>query len=212
MARNSKEVQQKAEEKRRNTRTRNWSFVVYPESMPDNWLEILNAERVPWILSPLHDKDIDPTGEPKKAHYHVLILYPGLKSFSQVQKLTDSLCAPIPQQCHSAKGLVRYMAHLDNPEKHQYSIRDITAYNGADIEYYLAPTSSERNMMIREMIQYIAENHIIHYSDFLDYAAFNRPYDWFPLLTSSASYVIQIYIKSNWQRLNNISKSFSDDE
>lgn len=201
MATNSKSVQQKAETKRKNARTRNWSFILYPESAPDNWQEIIDNETIPWICSPLHDKDIDPTGEAKKAHYHILLLYAGVKSFSQIEKLTNTLNAPIPQQCGSAKGLVRYMAHLDNPEKYQYSVKDIVAHNGADLEYYLTPTSSERNQIIRDMIKFISDNEIIHFSDFLDYASENRPYDWFPLLTMNGTYLIQQYIKSNWQRL-----------
>lgn len=206
MATNTKATTTKAEAKRRNTRTRNWSFILYPESAPQDWKEIIDNEMIPWICSPLHDKDVNPTGEPKKAHYHILLLYPGVKSFAQIEKITTALNAPIPQQCSSAKGLVRYMAHLDNPEKHQYNTCDIVAHNGADLEFYLAPTSSERNQLLREMSEFITDNNIIHFADFWDYAAKNRPYDWFPVLTSNGTYNIMQYIKSNWQRLQKLQK------
>ena len=52
-------------------RTRSYATVVYPESAPD-FLERLNDLKVPCFVSPLHDKDFNPTGEPKKPHYHVL--------------------------------------------------------------------------------------------------------------------------------------------
>lgn len=46
-------------EKKKDSRTRNWSFIVYPESAPNNWREILQEEMTPFAVSPLHDKDIN---------------------------------------------------------------------------------------------------------------------------------------------------------
>ena len=41
------------------TRAKDWTFIVYPESAPEDWRSIL-ADRlqVKAIISPLHDKDI----------------------------------------------------------------------------------------------------------------------------------------------------------
>ena len=56
-------------------RTRNFATVVYPDSenTPDNWQEILAEQFVPAFISPLHDKDVNPTGEKKKAHYMKMV-------------------------------------------------------------------------------------------------------------------------------------------
>ncbi len=40
----------------------------------------------------------------------------------------------VPQKCNNADGLKRYMTHIDNPDKYQYSKDDIRCFNGADIE------------------------------------------------------------------------------
>lgn len=56
------------------TRTRNWSVIVYPESAPENWRQILDESHIEWIESPLHEFDTNPTGEIKKPHYHILLL------------------------------------------------------------------------------------------------------------------------------------------
>lgn len=37
-------------------RGRNWWIVVYPESLPENWKEIISTE--PVAISPLHDKTV----------------------------------------------------------------------------------------------------------------------------------------------------------
>ena len=107
MATNSKEVQRKADEKRRGSRARYWTVIVYPESAPADWRDVIDKEHIQWIESPLHDKDTNPDGEVKKAHWHLLLLYSGMKSYSQVKKLADNLNAPSPEVCSEARGLVR---------------------------------------------------------------------------------------------------------
>ena len=47
--------------------SRNWGRSLYPESLSDNWRDILNEEYAPWLESPLHDKDINADGELKKS-------------------------------------------------------------------------------------------------------------------------------------------------
>ena len=39
----------------KNVKKRNWAFVAYPESMPTNWLEILQETGAPIAISPLHE-------------------------------------------------------------------------------------------------------------------------------------------------------------
>ncbi|MEJ7448104.1 Rep family protein, partial [Staphylococcus epidermidis] len=36
-------------------RTRNWTFVIYPESVFQNWRDVLDNEYIQWVESPLHD-------------------------------------------------------------------------------------------------------------------------------------------------------------
>ena len=54
---------------------RTWAFVIYPDSLPSNWEEIILNTGLPMAISPLHDKDINPDGTEKKPHYHVIIYY-----------------------------------------------------------------------------------------------------------------------------------------
>lgn len=178
-------------------RTRSWTFVLYPESAPNNWRDIIDDLHMQWVESPLHDKDENADGTPKKPHWHILLCFDSVKTFEQVKELTDSLNAPIPQKCHGgAKGLIRYMAHLDNPEKAQYQISDIIAHGGFDLEESLRPTSSDRYELVRQMISFIRENNIIEYKHFFDYCMDNEE-EWYKLLCDNSTYVIKEYIKSN---------------
>ncbi|MDF9633724.1 Rep family protein, partial [Bacillus cereus] len=79
-------------------RTRNWTFIVYPESTPENWREIINDLHTPWIESPLHDKDVNPDGEIKKPHWHVTMMFSNKKSYEQIREITFQLRSPNPQK------------------------------------------------------------------------------------------------------------------
>lgn len=182
------------------TRTRNWTIVLYPESAPENWRDILDELHIEWVESPLHDKDINADGEPKKPHWHVLLMFGGVKSWEQVLEITGQLNAPIPQRCHNAKSMVRYMAHLDNPSKAQYSVSDIIGHGGVDLSEMLRPSSSERYTIIAEMTEFISDNDITEFKDLLDYARMYQFDTWFPLLCDNSAYVIGQYIKSNRHR------------
>lgn len=180
----------------KDTRTRNWTIVVYPDSAPENWRSLLDDFHLEWIESPLHNKDINASGEPKKAHWHILLMFGGVKTFEQVSELIEPLNCPIPNKVHNAKAMVRYMAHLDNPDKAQYKIEDIKAHGGVDIAEMLRPSSSERYSLIKEMIDFVKENNIVEFQDLMDYAAEQRFDDWFPLLCDNSTIVIANYIKS----------------
>ena len=79
------------DEKRRfyfgeNFEKRNWAFVVYPESAPSDWIEQLQLSGAQFAISPLHDKDLNATGEPKKAHWHVIVVYGSPTTESNVKE------------------------------------------------------------------------------------------------------------------------------
>ena len=181
---------------KKDTRCRNWTIVIYPESAPDNWRDFLDEEHIEWVESPLHDKDINANGEYKKAHYHILLLFGGVKSYEQVVEFVKPLNCPIPTRCHNAKALVRYMAHLDNPDKAQYKVTDIKSHGGVDIAELLRPSSSERYFIIKEMLEFVKSFSITEFQDLVDYAFTNRFDDWFPLLCDNSSFILVNYIKS----------------
>lgn len=178
------------------SRCRNWTVVIYPESLPDNWREILDSEHIEWIESPLHNSDLNADGTIKKPHYHILLMFGGVKSYDQVLEFIKPLNCPIPIRCHNSRALVRYMAHLDNPEKAQYSISDIIGHGGVDIAELLRPSSSERYSIIRDMIDFVRNNNITEFQDLIDYSYTNRFDDWFPLLCDNSSFILVNYIKS----------------
>ncbi|MGK0563030.1 replication protein, partial [Enterococcus faecalis] len=137
-------------------RGRNWAIVVYPESLPENWKEIRKSE--PVAISPLHDKDVTAEGELKKPHYHLVLSYNGNKSFEQIDEIARLLHAPLPERINSLTGSVRYLTHMDDPNKYQYDSSDIQVFGGFDLESILSLSTGDKRQLLRDMIEFINEN------------------------------------------------------
>lgn len=74
-------------------RYRNFGCLVYPESAPEGWKDMVSDLHVAAFISPLHDKDMDPQNQPKKPHYHVMLMYEGKKSRQQIEEVFASFGA-----------------------------------------------------------------------------------------------------------------------
>ena len=184
----------------KNVKKRNWTFLVYPESAPADWRDQLIATGAPIAIGPLHDRDTNPTGEPKKAHYHVLMCYSGPTSYSVVERFTKSLNQPIPKPVEQVRGIYRYLTHEDNPEKAQYSKADIQHLNGFSISDFVEMTKSEVTKYKREIIGFIQDNFLTEYADLMDaLLAGAGPEEWFDVASSNTLF-FTAYLKSRRYR------------
>lgn len=187
-----------------NVKKRNWVIVGYPDSMPDNWKDILTETGLPIVVSPLHDKDTNITGEKKKPHYHILMCYSGPTSFNVVSKLSEKLNAPIPKYIDNVRGAVRYFTHKDNPEKYQYDEKEMTFLNGFNIADYVEMTKSELTKLKIEILQIIRENDITEYSTLIYFLADNEMIDQFDLASSSTIFFDAVIRSRRHSKENNI--------
>lgn len=156
-------------------RSNKWAFLIYQESSPKNYLEILESLRVPFVLSPWHDKDINSeTGEIKKSHKHGALYFDSLKSYSQVSELiSDKLNGPSHVEIVlSPKGMFNYFTHADNPDKTLYNVEDIESGCGFEIEKFLLEQNSDNFM--NEVIDIIEENNFTEFEDLVRYARKNN--------------------------------------
>jgi plasmid replication protein len=191
-------------EKIKDSRARNFATVVYPESAPDGWQEVLASHFVPAFISPLHDSDKNPTGEPKKSHYHVVIMHEGKKTIEQANDIFFSIGGVGCEVVKSIRGYARYLCHLDNPEKAQYDPSEVRCLCGAD---YIGTIGLvlDKYKAVSEIIDFCVEKDLYSYSDLLEYARLER-FDWFRVLCDNATIVVREYLKSReWtkKRLNN---------
>lgn len=161
-----------AKEKRSNK----WAFLLYQESAPENYLDILEEMHIPFILSPWHDKDVNKeTGEFKKAHKHGALYFDSLKSYSQVSKLlTNHLNTPKHvEMIMSPRGMYDYFTHAENPEKTLYDINDIESGCGFDLDKFLITNNSDEFLTLA--IDIIEEHNFLEFNSLVRYARAENP-------------------------------------
>ena len=191
----------KKESKKPVVKGRDWTFLVYPESAPKNWRDVLNATHMRWIESPLHDKDVNPDGSKKKPHWHIMLSADGPITEKRINQIIKPLNGPIPQKVGSSIGMVRYFIHLDNPEKHQYPMDEIKGHNGADVGSYFQLTQTSRLNIMKDIIKFIYDNNVDNFSDFLMYCISEKGNDdWFEVAIDRNTLAINKMIDGIWQR------------
>lgn len=176
---------------------RYWAFVLYPESAPNDWLLSLQLKGVSCAISPLHDKDINPTGEIKKSHYHIVMAFGSPTTYNNVKSITNDLNCPNPIPLDSARGYYRYLTHKDNPEKYQYNSNEIQLLNAFDVSNLL--TSSEVVSYKIELQKLIRQKRIYEYSDLMNFLLDNELVELWDV-ASSHTIFFDRYIQSSRYR------------
>lgn len=177
-------------------RGRNFATIIYPESAPSNFKDIINSWHIDAYLSPLHDKDCDDDGEIKKAHYHLLFRFEGCKSESQVKEYIDSICGVGVEFVSSFRLYGRYLCHLDEDENEKYHYKPSDVWTTSSTPYDdLIKTSSDALDVLFDIMDFIDAYDYYIYADLLRYCRFNNP-AWFKLLCSGYTLVITSYLKS----------------
>ena len=179
-----------------NSKERHWTFVLYPESAPDDWRDYLQSLGLQVAISPLHDKDKNPTGEIKKAHYHILLCFNGPTTYNKVLSITEKLNSTIPQRVLSCVGIIRYFTHKDNPEKYQYDENDIQVLNGLDLKSFNDLTISQVLFIKKDIVKTINDLDILSYNYLVNlYAYDSSKNDYFQVVSTNTLF-FNNYIKS----------------
>lgn len=181
---------------------RDWAFIVYPESAPENWREILDETHMRWIESPLHDRDFNPDGTPKKPHWHVMLSADGPITLKAINKIIEPLNTPAPQKVGSGRGMIRYFIHLDNPEKAQYSKDELIGHCGADVDSYFELTKTSKMAVMKDIVTFIYDNEIDNYADFL-MICIQHSDDWFDVAINYNTLAINKMIDGMWLKKKN---------
>jgi len=188
------------------TKARYWAFVMYPESAPENWRDILQKTGLGFAISPLHDSDKDPTEEDKKSHWHVIAVWGNPTTGSAALKVSASVNAVVPVPLNSVKGYYRYLTHKDNPEKHQYAEEEIQHLNGFNILDFVDNTRSEVIAIKRRVQLLIRDNAITEYAELMDFLLdqdMTEEYD----VASSNTHFFDKYITSGRHRKTEAEKA-----
>lgn len=189
-----------------------FEFIIYPDSAPSDWLQRIEDIKVPAYVSPLHDKDKNDKGEPKKPHYHVLIVFSGGKSEAFCQGIIDYVGGANRkgEVTRSIEGSIRYLVHIGSINKYHYNPDDILCFGGCGIKKYFSDIEVEDVSTVTQVIRYIKENKHTLFCDFVDYSIKEKP-SWLRALRSTWFLnLVREYIRSNEERLSSFYQSYVD--
>ena len=157
-------------------RSNKWTFLIYQESAPENYLDVLEEMHIPFVLSPWHDKDVNKaTGEFKKAHKHGVLFFESLKSYTQVSELlSERLNTPSHVEVvMSPKGMYDYFIHAENPDKTLYNLDEIESGCGFELEQFLITNNNEQ--FLSTVIDIIEEHNFTEFNNLVRYARVENP-------------------------------------
>ena len=157
-------------------RSNKWAFLIYQESAPKNYLDVLEEMHIPFVLSPWHDKDVNKeTGGFKKAHKHGVLFFESLKSYTQVSELlTERLNTPSHVEVvMSPKGMYDYFIHAENPDKTLYNMDEIESGCGFDLDQFLV--SNNNDQFLSTVIDIIEEHNFTEFNNLVRYARVENP-------------------------------------
>lgn len=136
---------------------------VYTEHDADKWnLEHGTDEPFPHEI-----------GEVKKPHYHCIgVCSPALLGRAAIK---FDLPSHRVQKVDKKKSAIRYLIHLDNPEKHQYLPEEIVT-NDLDVESYLKQNQDSMSKA-KILLGYIYQKNYVSFSMLTSFALENDCWD-----------------------------------
>lgn len=156
-------------EELRKIRRKYWTFVIWPEDGFDkdnakdrhdfvnNIAESLGNMVIPSLISPIHYKDVKEDGTLVKPHCHVISFWEQPQRYNLVLSILNNGCGfntvKYVQPVANLRAMMRYLIHLDNPEKQLYSPNDVVQVAGA--EYVI-----EEETASETVCAYILDNRI----------------------------------------------------
>lgn len=170
-----------------------WATIVYPESAPEQWQDILENEHIPAYISPIHT-------DSNKEHYHVVLLFEGQKTENDAKDVFNKIGGVGAEPVKHKSAYLRYLCHLDSKDKPHYDPQEVTALSGSpNYATVIAEEQTSTSDAYAEMIDYISSNGLVTFCDLVDYARLNKPF-WFSILVKTNASIVWYYLKSkNWK-------------
>lgn len=150
-------------------KARYFTFLLYPESIPTDWIQKLESLDVPIAISPIHDKDLSNVeGQKyKKAHYHVIYVAKNPVTAESVRLkikrlLGEKSIAKVQIVVSSMENMYLYLTHESKDaiakNKYKYKKSDIIQLNNFDIDRYITLDAEDKDDMLNEVCDLIDEH------------------------------------------------------
>lgn len=182
-------------------KARHFTFLIYPDSAPENWQKMLQEIDLPIAISPLHDKDQREIEDPfalaeeeielynkgmlfKKPHYHCIIVYTGPVTADAVRNrirraLDDEEKKEAVNKVQIIKkgihSMYQYLTHESvtaiEEGKYKYDKADIVHLNNFDIDRYIVLDAHDKEDMLDTILGVIDANGLENHKQLSRYMA-----------------------------------------
>lgn len=154
-----------------------WTFLVYPDSAPEDWKNILENYCIQTAISPLHEpEEKGKEGETKKQHWHIILNLDGQKTYKQIKEISDSLNGARPEKVLSPIGMYEYLIHKNHPDRQQFEngFDEIEHMNGFDKTEFIRNENVE-DSVCNALLKVIQEREILEFASLVAYCYEEQP-------------------------------------
>ncbi len=150
-------------------KARYFTFLLYPESIPEDWEMQLELIGIPMAISPLHNKDKSGVEgqEYKKPHYHVIYVAANPVTTHSVRMriqriLGKQSIAKVQVVKQSMENIYLYLTHESKDaiakDKYKYNKKDIKLLNNFDIDRYVVLDVEDKEEMLNDVCDMIDDH------------------------------------------------------
>ncbi|EDP4236144.1 replication protein RepB, partial [Campylobacter jejuni] len=165
-------------------KARYFTFLLYPESIPNDWELKLEMLGVPMAISPLHDKDkSNVEGQKyKKEHYHVIYVSKNPVTPESVRlkikrTLGDKSVAMVQIISMSMENMYLHLTHESKDavakNKHKYKRSDIKLINNFDIDRYITLDVEDKEDLFNEICDIIDDHDLANMRELKNFVKYH---------------------------------------
>lgn len=184
-------------------KTRNFEGILYPENMLEDWKEQIDHKiQLPYAYC-IHDKDLQKdTEESRKTHVHLIISFPNTTTLNHAKNVMMRLSAPGKKCVGCVESIVYiresydYLIHdteaAKKAGKYQYDVKERIEGNNFDIGSLEQLSLSDKNKILKHMINLIYLGEYTNFADFNFMIMNNFESTYFEVLRQNVTYISQI--------------------
>ncbi len=139
---------------------------------------------------------IPKVGAAKKAHVHIMLRFKGARTASYCEQLmADAFGHALPcfraqkwEKVEHVESMMRYFAHLDQPDKAEYSAFDVVGLGGVDLSCLVKNDVNSKLKTLCDVQAFVQKKGIKSYAVLVRWAFNGKNLDYINCVTGRASY------------------------
>ena len=155
-------------------------------------------------------------GDAKKAHIHVMLRHSGNRTAGYSSKQFEDFGLELPtyrwEKVEHVEAMKRYFAHLDQPDKAEYSAFDIHGFCGEDLSCLVKQDTNSKLKVLCELQEYVQQHKVQTYHVLCRHAFATKDLDFINCVTGRASYWTGYFNSMRTERMDFAAKKRKERE